>query len=223
MGREQVRPVPGFFAGEIMKIMTQNAEYLSECTYTTQLAQELVHQDITLLALRGGDLNSAQQLVHSLEAQGKPCSWIWFPDGADNNGEETGTAFLCLDRVIRSVDRFSLNNRSNAERHTSNTALGIQLEGMDDWFYCISQYPEEEHPECWKLLNGCIAGKWLCSTVWLLGIQPQGSSTPSGSWFAAAEGRILCSRRREIRSCTEEYIKSLCPHTKGAAIIEVEE
>ena len=107
-----------------MKIMTQNADVLAEHRYTAQLAQALMQQDITLLALKEGPQISAQDLARSLEEQGKRCSWIWFPDGSERDGGETGTAFLCMDRVIRSVDRFSLNNGSDSGKRPVNTALG---------------------------------------------------------------------------------------------------
>lgn len=203
--------------------MTQNANLLPERMHTTQLAQELMNQEITLLALKDGTQISAQYLAQSLEEQGKRCSWVWFPDGADCNDGETGTAFLCLDRTIRAVDRFSLSNGSESGKQTVNTALGIQIEGMEDWFYCLSQDLSEDHPDQWKLLNGSIAGKWLCNTVWLLGIRPQWQGKPSGRWFAAADGKILCSRRREIRSYTGKHQEKSLPYTKGAAVIEVEE
>ena len=94
---------------------------------------------------------------------------------------------------------------------------------MEDWFYCLSQDLSEAHPDQWKLLNGCIAGKWLCNTVWLLGIHPQWQGKTSGSWFEAADGRILCSRKREIQACTENPHEKSLPYANGAAVIEVKE
>ena len=223
IGREQARPVPGFFAGEIMKIMTQNADVLSEQKQTELLAQELLDQQITVLALTDGRQSSAELLVRSLEEQGRRCSWIWFSDHPDSNRCGTGTAFLCLDRDIRNVDRFALNKGQPIRKQAGHMALGIQIDGADDWFYCLSQDSAENIQEHWKLLNCCIVGKRLCSTVWLLGMQRYREEIGTSNWTEAADGEIWCSRKREIRTCLTDPDEKSHHYPKGASIIEVKE
>ena len=42
-----------------------------------------------------------------------------------------------------------------------NTVLGVQLDNMEDWFYCVSMrswnHPGENFLSQWKILNCCIA------------------------------------------------------------------
>jgi len=206
-----------------MKLMTQNACVLSEHKQTALLAEELTSQKVTLLALKDGPQSSAERLAQSLEEQGSRCSWIWFPDHAEKNHHEKGTAFLCMDRNIRCVDRFSLSKSSDSGRLNGYTALGVQIEGMEDWFYCLSQIPAKDFADRWKLLNGCIAGKRLCCTVWLLGMQSCREEIHVGSWMEAADGKIWCSCNREIRSCESDAYEKSSLYTEGAAIIEVKE
>lgn len=220
IGREQARPVPGFFAGDNMRIMTQHA---TEHVQAARLAQDLRDQKIGILALKNSMHSSAQLLARSLEDQGIRCSWVWYPDSGKMTDGETGTAFLCLDRRIRCVDRFPIHEGGSQGKHGVQTALGIQIEGMEDWFYSLSLNPAKDHQNQWKRLNGCVAAKRLYSTVWLLGMEPCEGEIPPGSWIEAADGEIWCSRKREIRSCTNYDSGKRNPHTKGAAIIEVKE
>jgi hypothetical protein len=65
------------------------------------------------------------------------------------------------------MDRFSIPDI------VPNTVLGIQLDHMEDWFYCLSMKswccPGDHFLAQWKILNGCIASKRLCGKIWLLG------------------------------------------------------
>ncbi len=200
--------------------MTQHA---SEQIQATLLAQDLRDQNITLLALKNSAQTCTQRLAQALEKQGIPCSWIWYPDCAEADGCKTGTAFLCVDREIRCVDRFPINKGTDTKTHNVHTALGIQIEGMEDWFYCLSLDPSVAFQSQWKLLNGCIAAKRLCSTVWLLGMQSCRAEMPFGNWMEAADGEIWCSRKREIHFCANEKGPKSYLCTKGAAVIEVKE
>lgn len=196
IGREQARPVPGFFVGEIMRIMTQ--EDLLEGIVSGQdmecLADKIINDDVSLIALhnviQSSNLelateellegrfqqdadceirqdNAAALLACALRRKGKDCSWIWIPNRRLNESTVSGRAFLCIDHIIRCIDRISLPDSA------ANTVLGIQLDNMEDWFYCVSMrpwnHPGENFLSQWKILNCCIASKWLCGTVWLLG------------------------------------------------------
>lgn len=203
-----------------MKIMTQCA---SENIQPTLLAQELRDQKITILAWKDSVQTAAARLAQALEEEGISCSWVWYPDYSGSTGMETGTAFLCLDRMIRCVDRFPINKGTDAGKQDVHTALGIQIEGMEDWFYCLSLDPTMDFQSQWKLINGCIAAKRLCSTVWLLGMQSCRDEIPAGNWQKAANGEIWCSRKREIRTCNDNNQKRLHLATADAAVIEVME
>lgn len=111
--------------------------------------------------------NVAALLACSLRRRGKFCSWIWIPHNRMKESNVSGTAFLCMDHTIRCIDRFSIPDAA------ANTVLGIQIDNMEDWFYCLSMeswnHPGENFLSQWKVLNGCITSKRLCGTVWLLG------------------------------------------------------
>ena len=161
-------------------------QYAARHIQTVHLIQDIQSQEITLLVLQNSSRFYPERIAQVLEERGQTSSWIWYPDAS--TGSETGTAFLCTDRTIRCTDRFPINKGS---------ALGIQLEGMDDWFYCLSLDPEMDAHSQWKRINGCIAAKRLCSTVWLLGMEPRRDIIPRGNWSEIADGKMWCSSIQE--------------------------
>ena len=196
IGREQARPVPGFFVGEIMRIMTQEDFLYGNVSVQDMdyLADKIINDDVSLIALhnviQSSNLEPATEellegryqkdadceirmdnavalLACSLRRRGKDCSWIWIPIKRMNETTVSGTAFLCIDHSIRCIDRFSIPDSD------VNTVLGIQLDNIEDWFYCVSMrswnHPGDNFLSQWKILNCCIASKRLCGTVWLLG------------------------------------------------------
>lgn len=221
--------------------MTQNADALLRDTGRQKirhLAEKIITENITLIAMQNVaqspeaepispemwedqaaeegmcDIrtdNPAAMLAQFLKQCGKSCSWIWLSDSRTDDPRKTGSAFLSVGRRIRCVDRFALGM-------ASQTVLGVQLEGMEDWFYQLSanawDAPKERFLSQWKLLNGCITSKRLCSTVWLIG--DTGSAVRenrrnyetiiAGGWSEVHAGKsdfsnVWCSRKREIKAC----------------------
>lgn len=206
-----------------MRIMTQNAEVLSEQIQPSSFAQEMMDQEITLIALKDCTRSSIEYLSQSLQELGEQCTWVWFPDPVEGVHDGKGTAILCLGRGIRCVDQFSLTRGNDATKQPAHMAFGIQMEGSEDWFYCISQNPTDNFQEQWKQLNGCIVSKRLCSTVWLLGMQPYRGSIYSGSWVETADGDIWCSRNQMVQSYRIENYYQSSRSEKGTVVVEVKE
>lgn len=187
---------PAIFVGEIMRIMTQEDLLQGKISQKdmTGLVDEIINDNVSLIALHNvmqsshkelateellegrfqqdADFeirmdNAAALLAYALRKKGKACSWVWMPHNCKSESKVSGTAFLCIDRSIRCLDRFSIPDS------VSNTVLGIQLDNLEDWFYCLSMeswdHPGENFLSQWKILNCCIASKRLCGTVWLLG------------------------------------------------------
>lgn len=192
-----------------MRIMTQ---YATQHMQTIHLVQDIQSQEISLLVLQDSSRFYPERIAQVLEERGQPCSWIWYPDAS--TGSETGTAFLCMERAIRCVDRFPINK---------GTALGVQIDGLDDWFYCLSLDPEVEDNRQWQQINGCIAAKRLCSTVWLLGIASCRKKIPRGNWVEIADGKIWCSRIQEGCFCAGNQCKKPCTYIKDSAVTDVKE
>lgn len=192
-----------------MRIMTQ---YAARHIQTTHLIQDIQSQEITLLVLQDSSRFYPERIAQILEERGQICSWVWYPD--DLKESQTGTAFLCTDRAIRCVDRFPINK---------GTALGIQIDGLDDWFYCLSLDPEVDALSQWKLINGCIVVKRLCSTVWILGMESGRDNIPHGNWVAVADGKIWCSRKQEGCFYTSNHCGKPCAFIKDSAVTDVKE
>ena len=195
-GRDRLGLIPAFSIGDVMKIMTQQdfLDGIISCQNIDCLADKIINDDVSLIALHnvtqstnmepatdellvGRFLKDADFEIHmdnvaallacSLRRKGKSCSWIWIPHNRLNESKASGTAFLSIDHAIRCIDRFSIPDA------VANTVLGIQIDNMEDWFYCLSMeswnHPGENFLSQWKILNGCITSKRLCGRVWLLG------------------------------------------------------
>ena len=179
-----------------MKIMTQQ-DFPDGMIFRQDidvLADKIIHDDISLIALHNATQsvnlepateellegrfakdadyeirmdNVAALLACALRRRGKLCNWVWIPHNRMNESEVSGAAFLCVDHTIRCMDRFSIPNAA------ANTVLGIQIDNLEDWFYCLSMaswdHSGENFLSQWKILNSCIIGKRLYGTVWLLG------------------------------------------------------
>jgi len=244
-----------------MKIMTQNADVLlpgANRQKLRHLAEKIIQENITLIAMQNvaqtldaepisSELwedvasdeglpdvrrdNAAAMLAQFLKQLGKSCSWIWLPDNKADSLQRKGFAFLSVGRRIRCVDRFAVGT-------ASQPVLGIQLEGMEDWFYQLSssswEVPKERFLSQWKLLNCCITSKRLCSPVWLIGGFGPMAGAPeryresfaAGGWSEvdAEKNRcsnIWCSRKRETRPCTSK--DRMYQEHNSAMVIDVKE
>lgn len=117
--------------------------------------------------------NHAAQVARRLRLAGIACWWSWIPIKRGYGKYDEGVAVLSLGRPIRSVDAFPISKTSDYNSWRTRVVLGIQVEGMDDWFYSLHMGWWDDEAERfldqWKVLNSCIAGKRMCGTVWLLG------------------------------------------------------
>ncbi len=117
--------------------------------------------------------NHAAQVTYRLRQAGIPCSWVWLPIKRGYEKYDEGIAILSLSRKIRCADQFSISKCRDYENWQTRAALGVQVEGMEDWFYTVhmSRWDNETEPflDQWKILNCCLASKRLCGQVWLMG------------------------------------------------------
>ena len=117
--------------------------------------------------------NHAAQVAHRLRQAGVECYWAWIPIKLGYERYDEGIAILSLGRPIRCVDAFPISKVNDYHNWRTRAVLGVQVEGMDDWFYCLHMGWWDDELERfldqWKKLNCCIASKRMCGTVWLLG------------------------------------------------------
>lgn len=117
--------------------------------------------------------NHAAVVANRLHQAGIKCYWVWLPIKLGYNKYDEGVAILSLGRPIRCVDQFPISKARDYRNWRTRAVLGVQLEGMDDWFYSLHMgwWDDLLEPflEQWKVLNSCIAAKRMCGTVWLLG------------------------------------------------------
>lgn len=117
--------------------------------------------------------NHAAQVAHRLRQAGIDCSWAWLPIKRGYGTYDEGVAILSLGRKIRCVDQFPISKTRDYENWRTRAVLGVQVEGLEDWFYTVHMGRWDDEAERfldqWKVLNCCIASKRLCGQVWLMG------------------------------------------------------
>lgn len=117
--------------------------------------------------------NHAAQVAYRLRQAGIDCSWAWLPIKRGYGIYDEGVAVLSLGRRIRCVDQFPISKSRDYENWRTRAVLGVQVEGLDDWFYTVhmGRWDDEAERflEQWKVLNCCIASKRYCGQVWLMG------------------------------------------------------
>ena len=117
--------------------------------------------------------NHAAQVAYRLNQAGVACSWAWLPIKKGYGKYDEGVAILSLGRKIRCVDQFPISKVTDYDNWRTRAVLGVRVEGLDDWFYCLHMgwWDDETEPflEQWKKLNCCITSKRMCGPVWLLG------------------------------------------------------
>lgn len=117
--------------------------------------------------------NHAAVVAGRLRQAGIECCWVWLPIKRGYEIYDEGVAILSLNRRIRCVDKFPISEVNDYQNWRTRAVLGIQLEGLEDWFYCLHMGWWDDASarflNQWKVLNSCIAGKRMCGPVWLLG------------------------------------------------------
>ena len=117
--------------------------------------------------------NYAAQVAYRLRQAGIDCSWAWLPIKRGYSKYDEGVAILSLGRPIRCVDQFPISRSRDYENWRTRAVLGVQVEGLEDWFYTVHMGrwddAEERFADQWKVLNCCLASKRLWGQVWLMG------------------------------------------------------
>ena len=117
--------------------------------------------------------NYAALVANLLQKAGVDCSWVWLPVKRGYDIYDEGVAIISMNRKIQNVDIFPVSRSSDYMNWRTRKVLGVRLEGLDDWFYCIHMgwWHDTSEPflHQWKVLSCCVAGKRMCGTVWLLG------------------------------------------------------
>jgi len=117
--------------------------------------------------------NYAALVANLLRQAGIDCYWVWLPIKRGYGKFDEGVAILSLGRRIRCVDQFPISKVKDYHNWRTRAALGVQLEGLEDWFYCLHMGWWDDAAEHflnqWQVLNSCIVGKRMCGTVWLMG------------------------------------------------------
>lgn len=117
--------------------------------------------------------NHAAVVANRLRQAGIECYWAWLPIKLGYDQYDEGVAILSLGRPIRCVDKFPISKVNDYHNWRTRAVLGVQVEGFDDWFYCVHMGwwddPAERFLDQWKVLNCCITSKRMCGNVWLMG------------------------------------------------------
>lgn len=117
--------------------------------------------------------NHAAQVARRLHQAGVTCYWAWIPIKLGYGRFDEGMAVLSLGRRIRCIDQFPISRSRDYCNWRTRAVLGIQVEGLDDWFYTVHMGWWDDELERfldqWNTLNCCVMSKRMCGTVWLLG------------------------------------------------------
>lgn len=117
--------------------------------------------------------NHAAVVASRLRQAGIECYWAWLPIKLGYGKYDEGVAILSLGRPIRCADKFPISKINDYHNWRTRAVLGVQVEGFDDWFYCVHMGwwddPAERFLDQWKVLNCCIAAKRMCGNIWLMG------------------------------------------------------
>ncbi len=150
--------------------------------------------------------NHAAQVAYRLRQAGIECYWAWLPIKLGYDRYDEGVAIISLGRKIRCVDKFPISKVNDYHNWRTRAVLGVQVEGLEDWFYSIHMgwWEESENGflEQWKILNSCIAGKRMCGSVWLLGDFNAPDVVPGQSYeHMVASGWIDTYRAAQFADC----------------------
>lgn len=117
--------------------------------------------------------NYAARVAARLRQASVDVSWVWLPIKIGYDKYDEGVAILSLSRKIQCIDTFPITKSNDYRNWRTRKVLGVQLEGMEDWFYTVHMgwWDDAEEPflHQWKVLNSCIASKRICTPVWLMG------------------------------------------------------
>ncbi len=117
--------------------------------------------------------NHAATVAKRLNDVGIECYWAWLPIKLGYDKYDEGVALMSLGRPITAMDRFPISHSTDYNNWRTRAVLGIQVQGMQDWFYSVHMgwwgEKDENFQDQWKKLQCCIASKRMCNPIWLLG------------------------------------------------------
>ncbi|WP_458407936.1 endonuclease/exonuclease/phosphatase family protein [Anaerotignum sp.] len=117
--------------------------------------------------------NHAARVAYRLRQAGIPCCWVWLPVKRGYGKYDEGVAILSLGRKITAADIFPISRANDYHNWRTRAVLGVQVEGMTDWFYTIHMgwWDDVEEPfrEQWAILEQSLSEKRKKDTVWLMG------------------------------------------------------
>lgn len=104
------------------------------------------------------------------QSAGLSCFWTWLPVKRGYGRYDEGLALFSFGRPISGVDAIRLSPQDDYEDWRTRKALGVRLEGLLDWFYCVhTGWWRDGFPEQWNALEKGVAAKRGGGPVWLLG------------------------------------------------------
>lgn len=143
--------------------------------------------------------NHAAQVALALHRAGVPCSWAWLPVKLGYGKYDEGVAIIALRREIRRADAFFVSRGRDYRDWRTRMVLGVQLQGMDDWFYSVHMgwWDDEQEPfaDQWAALRRGMTGKRAGAPLWLMG-DFNAPDTVRGESYdrVAADGWMDCHR-----------------------------
>lgn len=149
--------------------------------------------------------NHVANVAKLLREAGVQCSWTYLPIKVGYRKYDEGLAMLSLNRKISHVERFLISRADDYANWKTRKVLGIQVEGLTDWFYTVHMgwWQDEQEPFLaqWKVLNAFVTTKPRHAPVWLLGdFNSPAEVRGEGYDRIAADGwhdAFLRARRRE--------------------------
>lgn len=186
-----------------MKILTMNTHSLLEENYLRKLAwfvELTLREQPDLIALQevnqsvsaapaeaamlkgmaaapdGVDVrsdNHAAWVAYLLGQAGVPVSWVWLPVKLGYGRYDEGLALMSLRGNIAEVDVVQLSQSGDYGNWKTRKALGVRIEGGDDWFYTVHMgwWDDADEPfrRQWENLRCCVSDRAEKGNVWLLG------------------------------------------------------
>lgn len=117
--------------------------------------------------------NHAAHVARLLREAGVDCSWTYLPIKVGYGKYDEGLAILSLGRKITHVESFLISRSEEYSRWKTRKVLGVQVEGLIDWFYTVHMgwWEDEQEPFLtqWKVLNAFLTSKPRHAPVWLMG------------------------------------------------------
>ena len=144
-------------------------------TISSPKAPPHMHRGLTSVS-RGVPLredNHAAVIAKRLHLSGIPCSWAWLPIKIGYGKYDEGLAVFALNRTIRHAHSMLISHTDDYANWKTRRILGVQLDGMDDWFYTVHMgwWNDETEPfrHQWKATRDMLAHKSKTAPVWLMG------------------------------------------------------